>query len=279
MSNSLSAGTQEKNIWTGRRSLADWTLLGNLLLLLLSLGGCDRDSFLKLIGYDRASLMKKMTPQDDESLAIRYIDLLRQRRFDKVEDGLDPRIRDGVTRDKLATMAGMFPTEEPASVKTVECHVLRGVNSSTANVTLEYEFAPAALPTTGRTDLIPRSWLLAQVVIQTRNDAKTISGLHVMPISESVEAMNEFTFVGKGISQYAALCLVILVPAFSLYVFVLCIRTKIGKSKWIWLALIIIGVCRFSLDWATGQWIFTHSRPNSAFDNIPTLKTLGIARL
>jgi len=258
MTSSLSAVTSEKNTSTGRRSLgADWMLLSSLLLVVLSLGGCDRDSYLKLIGYDRASLMKKMTPQDDESLAKRYMDLLRQSRFEKAEEGLDPGISDGAMRDKLAAMAGMFPTREPLSIKTVDTHVLHGADFSTTSITLEYEFAPAVMPTGGRTELSPRSWLLAEVVIGTRSGVKSIAGLHVMPISESVEDMNEFTFVGKGISQYAALCLVVLVLAFSLYALVLCIRTKIGKSKWIWMILIIIGVCRVSLNWATGQWFFT----------------------
>src|ERR1700688_2573508 len=52
----------------GRRALsADWIRLCGLLLLVLSLGSCDRNSYLRPFGYDRASLLKRYTPQDDES--------------------------------------------------------------------------------------------------------------------------------------------------------------------------------------------------------------------
>jgi hypothetical protein len=228
-----------------------------LLFFVLLLAGCNRDSFMKPFGYDRASLMKKMTPQDDESLAIRYVDLLRQSRFEQVEDRLDLSLKDGDIRDTLAGMAELFPNREPTSIKTVDVSVVHSRDFSTTNITLEYEFPPSATLANGRTELIPRSWLLAQVVIQNKGDVKTIGGFHVMPISKPVEATNEFTLLDKGISQYAALCLAILVSVVSLYVFVLCIRTNAGKRRWVWLILILIGVCRFTVSWTTGGWFFT----------------------
>lgn len=224
-----------------------------ILLVLLFQVGCDRDSYLKFAGYDRASLMKKNTPQDDEALAIGSIELLRQKRFEQVEERLDPSIRNADLRSRLVAMAEMFPTREPSSIKTVDASHTKG--SSTTSITLEYEFPPSATTVDGKAELSPRSWFLAQVFI--RKDAKTIAGLLVRPISESVEVYNEFTILDKGVSQYAGLLLAILVSVFGLYVFVLCARTKMGKKKWIWLMLMVPGVCRLSVNWTTGQWSFT----------------------
>ncbi len=150
-----------------------------------------------------------------------------------------------------------IPTGEPTSIKTVDSRVIYGRNSSTSSITLEYEFAPQAMPTSGSTELISGSWLIAQVAIQTKGSVKTIVGLHVSPSSRSFEEINEFTLADKGISQYAGLCLAIGAAAFSLYVFVLCVRTKMGKKKWFWLILILIGVFRLTLNWTTGEWSFT----------------------
>jgi|GEM_PF-828404 hypothetical protein len=238
-------GMREKNVFDERHSFyrVPWLRWSYGLILLLPLAGCDRDSYLKPFGYDRASLLKRYTPQDDESLAIHYVDLLSQDRFEEVEAGLDPTMKNGETRETLASMAELFPSR-PISRKTVDANVVHGRDSSITSISLEYEFAP-------------RGWLLAQVVIQTRDGVKVISGFHVVPISAPIEVMNEFTFADKGFSQYAGLCLSILVSIFSLYSLVLCIRTPIGKKKWAWLVLIAVGGFRLTLNRTTGQWFFT----------------------
>jgi hypothetical protein len=250
--------TPESDISVEPRSLGVWRIrCCCLLLLILPLGGCNRDSYLKLFGYDRASLLKKYTPQDDEALAIHYVDLLRQSQFEQIEDRLDSSIKNAETRDTLTGMSYTIPTGEPTSIKTVDSRVIHGRDGSTSSITLEYEFAPRAMPTSGSMELISGVWLIAQVVIQTKGGVKTIAGLHVSPSSRSFEEINEFTLAGKGISQYVGLCLAIGAAAFTLYVFVLCIRTRMGKKKWIWLILILIGVFRLTVNWTTGEWAFT----------------------
>jgi len=221
----------------------DLIRLCGLLLLVLSLGSCDRNRYLTPFGYDRASLLKRYTPQDDESLAIDCVDLLRQGRYEEIEKRLDPGMKNSKTRETLIEMASFFPSN-PISTKTVDARVARSRDSSSTSITLEYEFA--------------RSWLLVQLIIQTRDGVKTISGFHVTPIAESIEVMNGFTFADKGISQYAGLVLAIFVSIFALYEFVLCIRAKMGREKWLWAILILIGAgCRLTLNWTTGQWSFT----------------------
>lgn len=50
------------------------------------------------------------------------------------------------------------------------------------------------------------------------------------------------------------LFLAILVPLFTLYALILCIRTKIEKKKWLWVIFVLAGIASFSVDWTTGQW-------------------------
>jgi len=213
-----------------------------VVLLCLPVVGCNRDSLLKHVGYDRTSLLKKYTPQDDEALALHSVYLLFQDRYDEIENSLDPSIRNGDTHEHLVEMSQLFPSK-PISVKTVEATIIRGRDSRTTSITLEYEFA--------------RSWLLAQVVIRTKDGLKTITGFHVNPTAEPVEVMNEFTLDNKGFSQYAGLLLTLSVAALTLYAFVLCVRMKIGRKKWVWLLAILIGVCRITVNWTTGEWLFT----------------------
>jgi hypothetical protein len=138
----------------------------------------------------------------------------------------------------------------------VDSQVVYGRDGSLSSITVEYEFEPLAVTINGVSE-ISGNWLIAQVVIQTKGGVKTIAGLHVMPSSKSFEEINEFTLANKGLSQYAGLCIAIGVAAFSLYAFVLCARTRLGKKKWLWLVLILIGVFRLTVNWTTGEWSVT----------------------
>ncbi len=213
-----------------------------VVLLCLPIVGCSRDSLLKRFGYDRASLLKKQVPADDEALALHSVDLLFQDRYGEIENSLDPSIRNADTHDRLVEMSHWFPSK-PISVKTVEASTIRSRDSRTTSITVEYEFT--------------RSWLLAQVVIRTKDGLKTITGVSVTPTAEPVEVMNEFTLDDKGFSQYAGLFLALWIATLTLYAFVLCARMKIGKKKWVWLVAILVGVCQLTVNWTTGEWFFT----------------------
>jgi hypothetical protein len=219
-----------------------WISCCCVVLLCLPIVGCNRDSWLKHLGYDRASLLKKYTPQDDQALALHSVDLLFQDRYDEIENSLDPTIRNGDTHEHLVEMSHLFPGK-PISVKTVEARIIRSRDSRTTSITVEYEFA--------------RSWLLAQVVIRTKDGLKAITGFSVNPTAEPVEVMNEFTLDDKGFSQYAGLFLALWVATLTLYAFVLCVRMKIGNKKWVWLVAILVGVCQLTVNWTTGEWFFT----------------------
>lgn len=240
-----------------RKVSAALLALALIFLLLLPFVGCNRENYFKLYGLNRDDLLYKTMPREDEAFALHSVDLLRQGRFDQVEDQLDPSIRNAQIRDSLTRMHDVFPSAQPASIKTVEAGSVRGRNGFTTHITLEYEFAPQIMPTSGRTELVPRSWLLSQVVIQRSDGGRTIRGLAVTPTPKSFEEMNEFTLADKGISQYAGLSLALGVAGITLYAFVLCIRSKMGKKKWFWLLPMLVGLLRVTVNWTTGHWTFT----------------------
>jgi hypothetical protein len=228
-----------------------------IFFVLLPFMGCSRENILKSYGLNRNDLLYGTTPREDEAFALNSVDLLRQGRFDQVEDRFDPSIRNAQTRDSLTRIHGVFPDAQPASIKTVAAGTVADHYGFITRITLEYEYAPQIMPTSGRAELIPRSWLLAQVVILRSDGARTIRGLAVTPTSKSYEEMNEFTFADKGISQYAGLSLALGVAGITLYAFMLCVRSKIGEKKWIWLIPTLVGIFRVNVNWTSGQWSFT----------------------
>ena len=199
------------------------------LLLLTALSACSQ-----------AEMMKKMTPAEDERTALGYIDSLRHNQYQEIEKDLDPSIQSATMHDTLVKMAGLMPPQEPLSVKVV------GVNTSfisglrKSNITFEYQY--------------PTQWLLINLATQKAGNVSTIIGFNVKPIPDSLESLNGFKLSGKNSFQYGMLALAILVPVFSLYALIVCIRTRMEKRKWLWVIFILLGIGKLSVNWGNGQW-------------------------
>jgi hypothetical protein len=186
--------------------------------------------------------MMKIVPADDETFARERIDQLRQKRFEHIERELDPSISDPNPQDTLNKMAGMFPTEEPKSIKVVDVKFVYKQDSSTHSLTLEYEFS--------------QIWLLVNISIKRINGLATIAAFTVTPIADSLESVNSFGLVGKSAIQYVILALAIAGPNFCLYALVVCLRTKHQNFKWIWAIFILFGVGSLVVNWTTGELNF-----------------------
>jgi hypothetical protein len=200
-------------------------------LLLVMLSGCDD-----------ATIMKQWTKPEEEQLAKRYLNLLQQNSIEQIEKDLDQSIKSPSIHDNLVKMAGLFPPQEPRSVKVVGAHSLIGSDFYRSNITFEYEY--------------PDRWLLANVAVQKKAGATTIVGIGVVPVPDALEKTNKFTLTGKNGLQYTVFAFALLVPLFTLYVLVLCIRTKVDKRKWLWILFILFGIGQFTIDWTSGLWNF-----------------------
>ena len=195
-----------------------------------------------LVGCDQATVMKKFTPPEEESIARGYVELLQQGKFDQIERDLDSSIVDPNVRSTLSKMAASFPAESPQSVKVVGAHIHRDQQSSKANITFEYQF--------------PGKWLLVGVTTQNSGGVRTLVGFNVTPIADSLENLNNFTLVGKSALQYFVLLCDVGSFLFTLYVFVLCMRSKDMKPKWFWLIVVLVGVAKVAVNWGTGEWTY-----------------------
>jgi hypothetical protein len=199
-----------------------------------------------LIGCDRTSMMKKMIPAQDATLAEHYIDAIRLKQYETVEQHADSSITGPDLRNSLSDLAAIFPdpAEEPSSMKPVAINLLRKAGGVTnTSITLEYEFSD--------------EWVLAEVTSQKVNGVVTITGLHAKSIPESVETQNGFSLADKGTAQYFVLFLAVAAPIFTLYALVLCIKTRIEKRKWLWIVFILVGVGKLTVNWTTGQMYVT----------------------
>ena len=195
-----------------------------------------------IAGCDQSRQLKAMTPSRDEQTAKSYIDLLREHKFEQIEQDIDPGIKAPNLHDTLVEMAELIPARDPTSVKVVGANTFKSPDVYKSNITFEYQFSD--------------KWLLANVAIQKKDGVSTIIGFNVNRLSDSLENLNKFELAGKSMLQYVVLAGTILIPLFSLYALVLCARTRIAKRKWLWIVFILFGIGRFAVNWTTGQWGF-----------------------
>jgi len=183
--------------------------------------------------------MKKMEPTEDVSAATQDVDLLRARNFEAIKQRSSPAMINDETDSTLASMADAFPNEQPIAITTVGFNGLRMPDFYKSSITLQYQFSNA--------------WVLAQVNTRQADGSTWIEGFHVQQMPESIQELNRFTFAGKGMSQFVVFFLAIASFSVCIYAFIVCLKTRIAKRKWLWLIAVWVGLVCVSVNWTTGE--------------------------
>ena len=195
-----------------------------------------------LSGCAQSKKMRQRAEQDEVD-AKQYVDQLRAGKFDEIEHDADPGIFPVDGHQTLVSMAAMFPAQQPLSVKVVGSETFQEADFYNATITLEYEF--------------PQQWVVVQLSTHEAGDTTWITSFQVQQMRKSLEDATRFTLVGKSALQYTVLFLAVSNVLLSICAFILCLRTRIRRWKWLWLIATLVGVCRFAIDWISGQLTFT----------------------
>jgi hypothetical protein len=194
-----------------------------------------------LTGCSQSAIIDKVAP-DAVAAAKTYFDQLRSHQYAQIQNVLNKSIKDPDLQATLARAAKHIPDGDPISEKTVGAYVRCNTHTCETTITLEYEF--------------PSQWLLFKAVSQSEDGYYSLTGVWVQPLTQSLEESNRFTLRGKSFFQYIILLLAVLLPAFTIYTMVLCIRTKGLRRKWLWIVFILCGFSDLTMVWTTGQYSF-----------------------
>lgn len=200
-----------------------------LVLLALALVGCSQDA-----------LLQKFASPEEQATAKKYVDDLRAGQYAQIEAVMDSRLKSPTLRATLQQMAAAMPDEEPSSVKLVGAESTMSPAGTIKNLTFEYRFSDR--------------WVLINVATHRKGDEFALVGFNIYPQAQSLEELSRFRLSGKSPGQYLVLVLAILLPLFSLYALIACIRTRMTRRKWLWILFILCGVCKVSVNWTTGEW-------------------------
>jgi hypothetical protein len=190
-----------------------------------------------LIGCYRQPGTGAAPPDDVLQFATRQVNALRSKNLASVETNFSPSVATIGLGTTLEKMAALFPVDEPRAVKVVAFR--QSKNGAGTDLALEYE--------------LPHEWILVRISILKSSDGFLISGLFINPISSSVEEMTGWGWAKRGVKHYIFLSAAVIMPLFILTVFVICLRSRLHKRKWLWLVFILFGIGQFTLNWHTGE--------------------------
>jgi hypothetical protein len=185
--------------------------------------------------------LDKIASPADQAEALKYLDELRAGQLDDIEQHLDPTVFRGDNHALLEKMQTFLPAGAPTSVRLFGAQYTTIVHGDKRkNLSFEYNFSG--------------QWRLANVAILEHAGSESIIGMHVYMRHESLEDENRFRLTGKSSMQYLVLTLAILLPLFSIFCLILCVRTRFSGRKWPWVLFTLVGVSRLSMNWTTGGW-------------------------
>jgi hypothetical protein len=195
-----------------------------------------------LTACNQSEVMEKFVPHEEDVAVRAYFEAIRKGDLASVEKDFDPKMKTPEILGALGKVSTMLAGAEPVSIKVVGAHVYTNPTGTVTDMSYEYQF--------------PGKWFVANMALRKQGGATTIVGFHLTPLPDSLENMNRFTLEGKTPLEYLVLALAVVIPLFSIYALVVCVRSKIPRRKWLWVIFIILGVTKFSVNWTNGEWDF-----------------------
>ena len=166
---------------------------------------------------------------------------LAARDFDWIESQLDSGIGNSTSRSELERIADELPSGDIVDVQRIGWQISASTSGPrTAAVSAQYTY-PAS------------KWVLASATLIGEPDNLRIVGLHVQRLPAPLATIYAFNFRGKSPLHFAFLFLATAAAGLSLFAFVRCLRTRDLRLKWLWALLIVVGFCKFSIQWASGE--------------------------
>ena len=200
--------------------------------LLVLLSACSQQAWIE----------KLSTPQERDlaGLMVRAVQAGDMRQLAEISD--PDTMRDFSPR-MLAQIRALTPGG-PAQLVGVQSNTMMANGESRTFKIFNYELGA------------DRRWAILQIILHPDGAKTWLAGIYVQPLDRSPSAANALTFGDKGVIQYFWLAMMIAAVTTSVAAFVLILRTRGLKLKWLWAVGSVLGFMSFQLNWTTGQWGF-----------------------
>lgn len=152
----------------------------------------------------------------------------------------DPETMGDFTERLLKQIRGLTPPG-PATLMTVNSNTMTANGQTRTFKTFNYELGAG------------QRWAILQIILHPTGDKIWLAGVYVQPMPRSPSAAHAFSLNGKGAKHYVWLAAMFIAAMTSMTAFVLILRTRGLRFKWLWAIGSLIGIVGFQLNWTTGE--------------------------
>lgn len=192
---------------------------------------------LALTGCDRQQVAHWLAPRDEDAVGRQYVEDIRDRNFTPVQNALAPGVQ--VPEEALMALATFLNAGEAPKAVTI---VTRNVNTldgvTQYDLGYQYQFA--------------RDLRLIELNLIKAGGVTKIAGLHTYAITVPLQQINAFGFRFKSRQHFVFLAVFALMALFTLFTAIVCWRTQMGRTKGLWLLIILLGFGEFAINWTSG---------------------------
>lgn len=192
------------------------------------------------LGYE--TLIRNFLPPEIDQFSREVIGMAKERNWNGILMWLDDSIKSGEAKATFLKIFDYMDRGEIAEIITTGVHVHRFENTVTYSITYQLTY--------------PEHFQVVNMVVADSGGGPLVKGFHVNDIPDSLDRLNRFTFKGKSYSHYLFLGLNVLYIGFIVLAFVVCLRTRNLKRKWLWAIISLLGAGEILFNWTTGAWQF-----------------------
>ncbi len=187
-------------------------------------------------------MIRKLLPDHIDSFAKETIEYAKQKEIDSILPRIDESIKNEQLEDSLSQIVDYMDKGEVVSIVAAGVNVYQFNEDKTYNLTYQVQY--------------PDAYQLVNLVLFENSSGISIKGFHINDIPESLDVLNKFTFTGKSFKHSLFFAFTVAYLLIIITAFIVCIRTKNLKLKWLWAIITILGVGEFLFNWTTGAWEF-----------------------
>lgn len=186
-------------------------------------------------------LFDKLSTPQEQALAVQAAQAVQRGDLGWLSAHAGDRLQQDLTPVLVRQMQALSPKGQPL-LSAVNVQWLQNGGQPVTLKRLTYEI--------GAND----KWALLQIVLETEGPKPLVNGVFVQPVDRSPRAANRLTLTDKGFIHFLWLALMTAALATSVTAFVLVLRTKRLRWKWLWCIGVLLSFVTFQLNWTTGEW-------------------------
>jgi|GEM_PF-968665 len=183
--------------------------------------------------------------REEADFAQNWLERLRAGDYEYVYNHAGEELKADLTPEEFERFILLYPKENVKNLSLLQWQYkkfksLKSGDFSRYDFVYEYEFEN-------------NQYAVMRILLERNENGLSVIGANITRTADSQKNINKFTLMNKNAKHYVILFFALLMPVYSLCLFVLCLCTHFPlKQKIPWLLFISVGFGAVDINWTTG---------------------------